>query len=1262
MEIKRGNTIITDIHLQNNSFVEEEIMGNHIAQLVFLSRHALELMIGDYITIGGKDFKIRNNEKVEKTETSIGWQYTVTFYSSQYELQDVSFFLHGAPERKKNFGYYNGTATQWLSLIVDNMNRNDSGWKTGSIIESRNINMSFKDKSCASVLTDLCKELDTEYWVSGKTISVGRREYAANGLRLGQGEGMGFKDLSLTAVSDTPPITVLYPYGSDKNITKEYGHDFLILPEGKLSIKKNTELFGHREQSVQFDDIFPKGKFKVTQKIDNFTLCASGIDFNLTDYLIGDGVEAIVTFQDGDLAGYDLVIMEDSWNNTTKEFKLKQNAEENALDVPGDINFKVGDTFILTNIKMPQKYITEAETELLEKATKHLDSICDKQVQLSGKCDDILFKHNNTHITCGQMVGIISDELNINREIRCTKVKKFLENNREPYRYEITVSDFLKGDGLRDLVNDVKNFPDEINSAVNPVKQFTKRTWQDVMQTREMLFDPESDYFTEIIQPLAVHTAQLIVGTNSQQMNFTGVKFIPNADDDPNYFKSTSGKLEHFTINSDGTIRVWSIPVSSQKLDNSKAYYVYAKCSHSGTNGTILVTEHKIKLEEESGYYHFWVGVLNTPIDKVRSWQPMYGYTEIAGQQITTGIIKDRLARLVIDLTKGTIYGQLTIKAGSSGLENLQEWEEVQKEIDDAQATADTAVKEIGETNLALNGFENTVNTTFKDGIIDASEAKAIEKYINTLNTEKADADAVYNQLYTNIYLTGTAKTNLTSSKTAYNTAHTNLIKAVNDAIADGKTTAVEKANVDSKFATYRTALADYSTKIEAANKTIQDELKKYSDNALTKAEVAQLAANNAQTSANTANTAVTNLNTYVDGAFSDGIISEVEAVSIEKYINSLNAEKANVDASYNSLYANTYLTGTAKTSLANTKIAYNTAHSNLISSINTAIADKKTTATEKTNVDNKFTAYRTALSNYSAAVENANKAIQDYLKSEFEADLDVQADRITAEVKRIDSLYNEKAGWITRSEGNTFWATKSEYNSLSGTVTNYASEIVQMANKITSTVSQDDYNGDKIVSLIHQTAAEITIQASKINLNGAITANDNVQITTDGRIIAKNATISGTITASSGSIANFKIEGSHIGTGQNSNGLGLSNSYIKFRSDTSQTEAIIGERVTPATSSIIAVARFTNRYVDSFLSVMNVAISINVSNSPVENRYIECTTDGGGIFSVGIKWIDSVARTIIRSSQLPHQGQVNTSQSYAVRYSVSDQCFYIQT
>lgn len=725
MVIKRRNTVLCDVYLMSNSFTIDEIMGEQTLTLNFLSRNVIDFEVGDYVECEGEVYKIRHKEKIVKREKSLGWEYNIPFYSSKYDLEDVVFFLNGKPEYKKNFDYYTGTARQILELIVKNMNREDSGWKAGSCIESRAITVSFKDKSVGNVLDDTVKQLETECWISQKTVSIGKRKYESNGIVLAQGEGLGFTELEVSAVDDERPTTVIFPYGSDKNLGSDYGADYLMLPGGLKELSKNTEKYGRLGQKkIQFDHIFPQGEFTVTEKIDTLTLKCD-VDFNLKDCLIDD-VEVIVTFQSGGLAGYDLAIVEGSWDNSKKQFKLKVNKEENALTVPGDINFSVGDKFILTGLKMPQSYIDKAEKQLLEEAQTWLDEHCEKRVQLKGKCDEVLFRQMNLFIACGQMVGVYSDQLKIDREIRVTKVKRYIENDNKPaYRYELTLSDFLQGNGFKDLVDDVDKMPGEIEDHVRPVKEWTKRSWRDVMETLGMMFDPEGDYFTELIKPLAVHTAQLIVGTNSQQMDLVGLKFIPNADNDPNYFKNTTGKLVHFTVSETG-VREWSIPAASFRLSNSLAYYVYAKCPREGSSGSILVSERQIKLLDDANYYHFWVGTLNTPENSVRSWNPNYGYTEIAGQTITTGVIKDKLARLIIDLVNAkitaingaTIEGKIKFTSGSSGLYNTDEWPSINGDINDAYG-------------IGYNAFEKAKT----------AQDKANNAYDKATVAEKAAAD-----------------------------------------------------------------------------------------------------------------------------------------------------------------------------------------------------------------------------------------------------------------------------------------------------------------------------------------------------------------------------------------------------------------------------------------------------------------------------------------------------------------------------------------
>ena len=124
---------------------------------------------------------------------------------------------------------------------------------------------------------------------------------------------------------------------------------------------------------------------------------------------------------------------------------------------------------------------------------------------------------------------------------------------------------------------------------------------------------------------------------------------------------------------------------------------------------------------------------------------------------------------------------------------------------------------QMGQLSTALNDFETEIGSSFRDGIIEEAEAKAIEKYKNLIETEKLDIDNRFTKIYADASLTGTPKTNLNSAKTAFDTAHTNLLASINAAIADGKTTATEKADVDAKFTAYRTAQGTLSTRFEEA-------------------------------------------------------------------------------------------------------------------------------------------------------------------------------------------------------------------------------------------------------------------------------------------------------------------------------------------------------------------------------------------------------------------------------------------------------------
>lgn len=316
-----------------------------------------------------------------------------------------------------------------------------------------------------------------------------------------------------------------------------------------------------------------------------------------------------------------------------------------------------------------------------------------------------------------------------------------------------------------------------------------------------------------------------------------------------------------------------------------------------------------------------------------------------------------------------------------------------------AQKAAEEAKKEANDAKQTVTNMKDFTDEAFKDGIVDRQEAAAIEKYLNSIKSIQKSVAESYSKVYGNPLLSGTAKVELKTAYDGFNVATTELITAIDDAIADGVATSTEVALVDGRYDTFNTKYGDFIAYLNAANNFIQDKINTSAEDAKKAAEEAKKAADAAKAAADNVAGAVGDLNEYVDGAFKDGIIDISEAQSIERYINIVNNTKSEVKATFDKLYANTYLAGEAKTGLNSSYTSLNAAITNLLNSINTAIADGKATEAEKTDVNAKYSAFNTAYASFNTSVEVANKAIQDKLKT-FADDAKALAESAKAEAE----------------------------------------------------------------------------------------------------------------------------------------------------------------------------------------------------------------------------------------------------------------------
>ena len=655
-----------------------------------------------------------------------------------------------------------------------------------------------------------------------------------------------------------------------------------VVDEAGLSIRRDDkQLSSLAEDSLDCSEIYPKrvGTVNTVVVVDEKNNFYDIVDtsipssLNYEEYLI-EGETMTVVFQTGMLAGREFEVK--YYHNAVKG-KAARRFEIVPADIDGqtmpNTTFapKSGDKYAVFKCMLPTAYIcdnatkTGASWDMFRAAVKCLFDNEDLKFTFTGELDGIWSKKDwvniGGRIKLGGYIRFSDEQFQKDGVlVRITGIKDYINKPHSPV---IELSNTTVSGSVSSTLNDLKSEEVIVDDLHRDAIQFTKRRFRDAKETISMLEEALLDNFTNSINPIAVQTMSMLVGDESLQFRFVNSKTTPVPvthrivyDNETKQLTAAAGIIQHMTLGINtvsashkvSEYKFWDMTAYTSAVldDGKKKYYLYAKVSKTAQTGVFTLSENAIKLEGVSGFYHLLVGVLNSEYNEERSFVTLYGFTEILPGRITTDKIVSTDGNTYFDLLKGIISGQIKFKSGSSGLYELDEWEAVNGLITQAQNTANAAVESAKNANTAVGNLNDYVDGAFADGIITEAEAKAIEKYINTVNNTKAAVEAAYNKLYTNAYLTGTAKTGLLNAKVTLMGSIENLISAINSAIADGKTTVTEKNNVDRKYATFNSAYADFNTAVEAANKAIQDTLKGYSDSVLNTANAAVESAKNA--------------------------------------------------------------------------------------------------------------------------------------------------------------------------------------------------------------------------------------------------------------------------------------------------------------------------------------------------------------------------------------------------------------------------------
>lgn len=414
----RQGTLKKKVSPDSSSRWTEEVGVEFVVTVNFTTWEFFVLSVGDYVEISGKRFSIKKEYRPKKTDTQ-KYTYNISFYGREHDMQDLLFCrLNQGKDDLESVFAYDGTPMEMLEKLVANMNRNTDGvtWRAGQAVTGDRKTINFNGLFCWDAAGEIAGAWETEWWLDGEYLNIGKCEH---GERVALGYMKGLKT-GLTQNENSNSVkwfTRLIPVGSAKNIDpSKYGHTHLQLPSRDKYIDLNTQLGlkEHREEAA-FQDIFPHRLGTVSsvrseeqtnkdgKKYTVYYVKDKDLPFNPDEYMIGEEVIHI-TFESGDLSGREF---ECNWHNGTQEFEIINTYPDENTQIPGgNIIPQAGDTYILTNIRMPDEYYPIAEEQYKQAVDSFLTEYSKDISIYSGNTDYIHVDKNSVPLSLGQRVRL----------------------------------------------------------------------------------------------------------------------------------------------------------------------------------------------------------------------------------------------------------------------------------------------------------------------------------------------------------------------------------------------------------------------------------------------------------------------------------------------------------------------------------------------------------------------------------------------------------------------------------------------------------------------------------------------------------------------------------------------------------------------------------------------------------------------------------------------------------------------------------------
>lgn len=684
----------TPFPISSESYHEAKVGAVSTLVVETTSDKAITFPLGTYCTWRGEKFALYTPAEVVKVSER-EYRYTLTLSGEGQQLALSKFkFIVANPEDVRLSFTLTGKPRFFLEQILRSL---PAGFSIGACLEAEAQAISFKHEDCLSALSRVAEAFKTEWHITGKTLNLGKVVgNKANAVTLSYGKGKGLLS-GLTASNDSEksPVGKLFIQGTERNIDpSKYGAKSLHLPKGRtLAYEGRTYVVsadgqslsvsdlstdGRKEDSFDGTNIYPQRVGVVSSVVvtpnGNYDIVDKDNPVDYSQYRIA-GEKATITFQTGRLAGRTFDIAQDKdvlkYDHATKRFQLVS-VEEDGMKLPEPKVFypAVGDKYAVFGVRLPDEYITKAETELLGASVRYFHEALQPKVTYKAELDGLYAQKNwgtlAPKLAIGAYVRLVDTSLDIDDHVRITAIRTKLS---QQYKPQITLSNEVQAPSLAVSLGTLEAEGVQQKEAVQAVRREVARSYQQAMSLADGIADEVRAGFGDSISPITARTMQLMVGDKSLQFVFVASPTATGSvthnvtwDESRGILHADRGYLRHMTLgintlsseHKPSEYKTWTLPAYDYAVRaDQKTIHLYAKVERNGANGVFFASDTAKAMEAETGYYYLYLGMLSQAPN--RAFTTLYGFTEILPSQIRTERITSADGSTSINLNTGEI-------------------------------------------------------------------------------------------------------------------------------------------------------------------------------------------------------------------------------------------------------------------------------------------------------------------------------------------------------------------------------------------------------------------------------------------------------------------------------------------------------------------------------------------------------------------------------------------------------------------------------